>query len=159
VPYYHVTLDDFPIGRVIDPGAHGKTHRQFNTGGGTFPSSQIVSHFWELSLEAARSAMCPDQPSRLSCVFATETLRDAQEFRRRCRAGAKILVVEPTIPNVIVYRGDFSIISDAKFEKGDAFIDFIPAAASRYWKDGPVGLVEVLIPCPVRVMSVVSENV
>src|SRR5262249_8412689 len=75
MPLYHVSAAQLSAGQVLQPGAWGRTTRQFRKNGRALTDvgdAKILA--WESCLETARRMLAPKAPSRLDCVFTCETL-------------------------------------------------------------------------------------
>jgi hypothetical protein len=145
---FHATIASLFVGDVINPGRHGVYYRSVIEGS-PYPS-HLISYLWEVALESARVSAAPEKPSRLSCVFASESLDWAREFKTRYRdSGSSILLVEP-VADVAMHRGDFELLRPC----GGPFVDVMASRARSYWLDEPVGLPEILVPCGLRVLEV-----
>lgn len=148
---FHVSGQEWREGEEIGPGNWGRQTRQFRPGGPALPQHVIDNLFWEVGLEAARKAMRPNAPSRLSCAFAWEAFPDAKRFRDERRPGCHIWMVQPTVADAPSHRGSFDLLS--KGDNNASYADFIPEKAVRYWSEEPHGLVEVLLACSVRLVT------
>jgi hypothetical protein len=111
------------------------------------------STFFELLLETVRRHLFPDRPSRFQCVFALESLEQAQAYR--------VLFPSPGWTGTI-----WRVEADDSFRANLALLDFrVPAIAilsnaHAYWR-GEQGLSpafwEVLLRPPVRVLGRADE--
>ena len=104
----------------------------------------------EVAVEAARVSAGGTKPSRLKCVYATESIEMARMFRDKYRPGATIYSVEPTMPNYRMHRGDFELITTPTNEP---FVDGFSALAVQYWTTDRPALPEILLETPVRVLA------
>lgn len=152
---FHVSSREWAAGDVIEAGAWGRLLSAWS-----FPHNipkEINVLVWEVALEASRLSLDPSMPSRLNCVFTTESVEAARHFRDRFRAGAKIYEVESVNEADVEIRCDFDLISNSGFAK-DALIPDVAVKARRYWDQNPKGLVEILHAGPVRVVRTIEDD-
>jgi hypothetical protein len=154
MPLYHVSSAQLVAGQILQPGAWGRTTRQFRRNGpGLTDIGDAKTLAWESCLETARRVLAPTAPSRLECVFACETLVGAATFRARFRTNATVYEVEPETSTSLSFVADYELITDAGDEP---FVDTWVNAATRYWTSVPRGIAEVLIGGNVRVLGAVQ---
>jgi len=150
---YHVSPANLAIGTELQPGRFGNFYRQYRAGGPMPTPENISNLLWEICFEAVRQAVAPTKPSRLDCVFAAESLEMAKRFRDKYRGGCgTILKVETLNTNMPCHRGDFSFMS-TNFD--GPYIEHMSRGAVRYWTEEPKDIVELLYPCPLRVVGAV----
>lgn len=109
----------------------------------------------EIALETARKALAPDAPSRLECVFVSETLDFSRAFRDKYSPGATIYKVAPVGEALKPFRADFDLISSPK-NGAPPYLDFMPTEAIDYWTEEPKGLPELLYPGQIIIIEVVE---
>jgi hypothetical protein len=152
--YYHVTTADLVPGFQLTPGEWGKKIRSYVAGGPapTWQTGQTL--LWETALETARLALAPHAPSRLDCVFATQTLDGAREFRDKFRPQGKIYAVSGSDEHI--FRGDFGAISRGYGLTG-SYVDTYSKQSVAYWSGTPGdALVEVLSSATMQVINKVE---
>ena len=144
--WFHVSTRLWRPGEQIPAGHFGDMLRQ--TGGA---ADQKFTMWWELVFETYRHAF-GIQPSRLHCVFVTETLGVALAFRDRFRGGtARIYRVSALHPDTPTFRGDFEV-----FGQIQSALDELPERARRYWTETERITPEVLVGGPVVVVEEVT---
>lgn len=146
---FHVTLAQWNIGDIIDPGSHGRNWGIYRPNGPMPTPGDIASVMWEIALETARQAIDPGKPSRFDCVFAAETVDAATSFRDSFRPTGSIVTVEFPL-TMKVHRGDMAVMDT---QQTAAYATYMAPAAIRYWRDKPTGFVELLIGGPVTVVG------
>lgn len=104
---------------------------------------------WEVAMEAARVGTDQGLPSRLDCVFVTETQAMAESFRDKYREGAFIYEVSPLLADLRTHRGDFALISDGI--RHGSYADYMAEHCRQYWADPAVKEPEILYPGPLQV--------
>lgn len=149
MPFFHVTSHNWMSGDVIQPGGWGRQIRQFKPGGPKPNDWNVV--LWEVALETARLQFAAEAPSRMDCVFASESSVFAERFRDLYRPQSQVVAVEALDPQTTVHRGDFFLISRSQGPR-PAYVDYMPVDAQSYWTSPPPqGHAELVIAGPVRV--------
>lgn len=147
---FHVSAFQHVIGSIIQPGRFGAQLRVFRPGGPFPQDPHFTELLIEIGLESARKSVAPHAPSRLDCVFACETLEDAERFRTAYRGGiGAIYGVRPEPEDAPTFRGNFSLISS--HAGSQPYVDYVSEWAIDYWPADPAQMVEVLIGGPVYV--------
>ncbi|MQV96774.1 hypothetical protein GHK46_04770 [Sinorhizobium medicae] len=150
--FYRVSLTPYSVGDIIQPGQFGHRHRAHRPGAAYPVEPAFTELLIEIALESARKAVKPHVPSRLDCVFACESVADADFFRTEYRSGqGSIYEIEVASPDVPVFRGNFTAISTNA--GGRPYVDYLSDWARDYWATVPTELVEVLIGGPVRIVA------
>jgi hypothetical protein len=147
--FIHVSHALHNVGDVIEPGAFGRSVRQWSKNKPTDSPEALKNVIWESALESVRMVAKPEAPSRLACVFACRSQADATRFRDRFRVGAGLYAIEPA-PPCPTFFGDYDLITDSSFEP---FVDHFSQRSVRYWTQEASGMCEVLIGGPVKVMQ------
>lgn len=120
--------------------------------GGPMPGPNTVAELlWEVALECVRRAVAPDAISRLDCLFACASEREARTWRDGFRPGGQIYLIEPIDAGTCIERRDYGVLIA---EPGTAYAAYMPEPARRYWLEEPTGeKIELLIGGPVRVTA------
>ena len=147
--FFHATPVLLSTNSIIEPGNWGRFIRAY------VPEGQnLVRMYREMALEGFRRALCPDKPSRLSCLFACRTHDELIAF---CRTQKRIYdvhyAVEPIDPATPIHLADYRLISAPAHKAGISSYDAIEANAQAYWAIAPTDAVEVLIGGPVRIVG------
>lgn len=128
--------------------------RQYMT---TFPQDQGAAWATEALLEAIRRAEHPDKPSRMTSVFAFETIPDARAFVGRYGLIANRSMIFEIDGNVL-HRANMELTGVSASLAGA----FSFAAARAYWlgEQGPApALWELLLEPPITLGRVVDADV
>jgi len=149
---FHVSPTPLPSNYVLQPGSWGTKLKTILTTGNQSTISSTL--FWEMALETARYQIDPFLPSRLNCVFLSQSMDDAVGFRDQFRPGGHIYEVE-MMDDVPFHRGDFSLLSYNS--PNVSFLDFMPQFCIRYWTEQPSGIVEVIYPGRAKIVGQVDE--
>lgn len=147
---FHVSTFEFPKGTVVAPGHWGRKIRACSV-----PSllDQKAVGLWELALEAVRMTANPSLPSRLDCIFLTETKEAAIQFRDRFRPDGRIFEVAVWGSESNTRRCDFDLISTPVPE--NRAIETMAERARQYWCDDPRGMIEVLYAGHIQIVRMV----
>lgn len=113
----------------------------------------LASVLWEVALEAARISIDPLLPSRLNCVFATESLEFAQHFRDKYRAGGIIFETE-LVGSPAVFLGDFALLSESA--PSTPYANYISSRSKQYWTTAPSREPELVVAGSLRVISALA---
>jgi hypothetical protein len=141
--FFHTTSVNHPIGTILHPGRFGAANRSHLVRQSAVSIGELNTLAWESALEVARRCIVPSAPSRLDCVFATPSLHEAIEFRRRYRNGSFIFEIH-VADHVPIHLGDFESITTTI--TGKPFLDTFVDAAMSYWTHCPANtLREALI--------------
>lgn len=152
--YFHVSPASHEVGTILEPGRHGDFIRLFHYGTFATTSDSFSLVLREMLLETARVALASEAPSRLNCIFVTETIDFARAFRDQYRPSASIFSVEPEGEPLVPRRCSFSLISRPK-NGAPPYLSYLPAEAVEYWIH-PIAegdLPELLYPGPLRVVQ------
>jgi hypothetical protein len=150
MPFYHVSATPLAAGQILQPGAWGRTTRQFRRNGRALANINDATILaWESCLETARRVLAPKAPSRLDCIFACETTVGAASFRARFRPTATVYEIELVAAGAPTFTADYDLITDTGDEP---FVDTWGDRSIRYWTSHPQGIAEVLIGGDVRVL-------
>ncbi|MBP3656172.1 MAG: DUF2441 domain-containing protein [Clostridia bacterium] len=110
----------------------------------------------ELALEEVRAARFPQYPSRLSCLYVSRTLEEAERwaafFARIGRPTYHIVRVET---DGRVFEGNACLCFDGTTDREENL-----RLAARYWEAAPTGeppVTELLIDGSIRVLEIVRE--
>ena len=152
----HVTSDLYQRGEVIEPGRWGRTVKSMWPHNVYMPRDTARQVLVETALETSRICLAPHAPSRLHCVYAWESLVDAETFRDRHRIDGLIYAVEPVRPDIAVHRGDLDFLWWRQI--AGLPLEYISADSIRYWLDEPETMVEVLIGGPVRIADCLFDE-
>lgn len=155
--FFHVSLPAWNAGDVINPGNWGRQLSALGTTGiviGTDfrPLEFAKTAMWEASLETARLAIDPALPSRLNCVFLTDDLNHARDFRNRYRGGQTIYTCNPVAAGVIQHAADFIHLDTGH----QAWVSEMPRKCMDYWRLPPAGMKEIIYAGPVIVTGVTA---
>lgn len=146
--YFHVSHREYAVGDAIQPGNWGRIIRQFRPGGPMPSNTDFHIVLWEVAMEASRVAIDGGLPSRLECIFVTETIEAATSFRDRYRRGAFIYEALPIL-DCISFRGDFALISNGL--RSGAYADYMAEYCRQYWTSPATIEPEVLYAGPLLV--------
>ena len=104
-------------------------------------------------MEQARLIYAPTKTSRLEAVYALPNLTDAIAFRNQYQPTNIIYEVQPTDPLALPTIGDYAFaVAPYPQRYFNAMFDY----SRRYWVDPPQ-LVEMLFPCPMRIVAIANE--
>ncbi len=139
------------LGNAFPSGLSRHGERYLIGGYDLLPNGYIgPSHVVELATELIRQAQFPHMPSRMTCLYASETLDGAITFATRCNAAeSHILLVEATQ----FHRLDMHMLSLGPTIASSLNI------LSKYWQGAASSdpFWEILIHGPVQVVSRVDS--
>lgn len=150
---FGITTDNSDEPTVISVSSHGMQYLNKNI----FRDPDGPSTATELIFELVRSHHFPNKPTRLRCMFVTDSLEDAQHFKNQFWANRpyKIFSIEY---DGEVHRGDMRLLSI------DGTIIEIQKRAMAYWcgetyplHPGYEPYWETLIPLPAQLGQIVEQ--
>ncbi|WP_125461734.1 MULTISPECIES: hypothetical protein [Rhodomicrobium] len=144
--FFHCAPNKLDVGTAILPGNWGRIIRT------AYPAAtnNIPITYREALFEYARQLFAADKVSRLNCVFVLESFEAATKFRNTHQLANIIYEVEPSGLTEGNHRSDYDLTNWP--QEGQCF-DWVYDRARRYWLGVDIQNAEVLLPCPVKIIS------
>lgn len=153
----HLNDKQLAAGDIIPTGTFGRLLRELHQGlaynGRVYVLGMVAR---EYLFEVVRRDLRPTAPSRLTCVFACPTEKDAELYAVENNSDGRLrsYEVEPTDRNATTH---VAAISHCTMTSGVSFINFMEPKAQLYWQGAPGDPTkgqEILFSCPLRVVRV-----
>lgn len=110
----------------------------------------------ELALEKIRSEKYPDYPSRMACLYVSETLNEANKwFEYFVGLGRPIYQIVKLKVNGNVFYGDAEKCFDGKLTEKENLI-----LAKKYWENKTLNensIIEMLVDGDIEVIEIIKE--
>lgn len=151
----HLNKRQLAAGDIVPTGNFGRLLRELHQGiaynGRVYVMGMVAR---EYLFEVVRRDSRPAAPSRLTCVFACPTERDAELYAIENNADRHMrsYEVEPVDGNAASH---VAAISHCTMTSGVSFIDLMEPKARLYWEGAsgdPTKGREILFSCPLRVL-------
>lgn len=110
----------------------------------------------EFVFESIRASEYPEQPSRLSCAFAFESLDHANQYKNNFSPWNPIYEVELVDSEAPLHRAGFNLVTFPAAH--DEFVPVTVDLARKYWRGEEIEAVEILTASPLRVKSLISSG-
>jgi hypothetical protein len=141
---YHAAPTMIGEGSIILPGNWGRMLRRH-----TEASSTLLR---ECILDSVRTQKFPDKPSRMTALFAVETLEEAIRYRDSNCPNNLIYELSIDTRDLTIHRGNYNFFMPPGLQVLDGFHQL----ADRYWSEQATEYVELVIPGPAKVMRMVG---
>ncbi|MEW2971004.1 DUF2441 domain-containing protein [Pseudomonas juntendi] len=141
---YHAAPIMLGEGGIILPGNWGRMLKRY-----TDVSAVLLR---ESILESVRALRFPEKPSRMTSLFAIESLDAAIAYRDSNCPHNLIYELIVDDSDLTIHRGDYSF----SMPPGQYLLDGLHQMAEMYWSEQPAEFVELVIPGPGKVMRVVG---
>jgi hypothetical protein len=156
MPIIHLNARQLAAGDVVPTGNFGRNIRDLHQGmpGGDGRVYVLGMVAREYLFELVRRDLRPLAPSRLTCVFACPTERDAELYAAENDPGGHLqsYEVEPTDSKAATH---IAAISHCTMTSGVSFINLMEPRARLYWEGAagdPTKGWEILFSSPLRVV-------